>query len=105
MAILIRFFQGKVRQLRCSGLLTSKGTLWNQSETMRSSTKPLGMSKTAENNQKDDFQRIQKSAKLLSMHNSSVSNYFSLKPNYFISYILKIGLFICDIHVRIILNE
>ena len=28
---------------------------------MRSSTKPLGMSKTAENNQKDDFQRIQKS--------------------------------------------
>ena len=28
---------------------------------MRSSTKPLGMSKTEENNQKDDFQRIQKS--------------------------------------------
>ena len=45
----MHFFQGKVRHLRCSGLLTSKGTLWNQSETMRTSKKLSILSKTAKN--------------------------------------------------------
>ena len=39
-------FKGYGRDSSCSGLLTCQGTLWNQSETMRTSKKPSGMSKT-----------------------------------------------------------
>ena len=46
-AVLTRFFQGNVRNLRCFGLLTCQGNLWNQSETVRTSKKLSGMSKTA----------------------------------------------------------
>ena len=42
-----RFFQGNLRYLRCYGLLTCQGTLWNQSETMGTLKRLAGMSKTA----------------------------------------------------------
>ena len=34
-AVLTKFVHGYVRDSRCSGLLTCKGTLWNQSATMK----------------------------------------------------------------------
>ena len=54
-------FQGNVINLGCSWLLACHRTIWNHSETMRTLTKLSEMLETEENNQKDDFPRIQKS--------------------------------------------
>ena len=55
--VLTHFFHGYGRDSSCSGLLTCQGNLWNQSETMRTSKDPSGISKMANNGQKGDFQR------------------------------------------------
>ena len=44
-------FKGYGRDSSCSGLLTCKGTLWNQSETMNTSKKSSGKSITAKKGQ------------------------------------------------------
>ena len=55
--VLTHFFHGYGRDSSCSGLLTCQGNLWNQSEIMRTSKDPSGISKMANNGQKGDFQR------------------------------------------------
>ena len=56
-AVLTHFFQGYGRDSSCSGLLTCQGTLWNQSETMKTFQDPSGTSKRTKNSQIVDFQR------------------------------------------------
>ena len=55
--VLTHFFQGYGRNSSCSGLLTCQGSLWNQSETMRTFQDPSGTSKSAQNSQIGDFKR------------------------------------------------
>ena len=43
-AVLMHFFQGNRKNLIFSELCTYQGTLWNQSENMRTSKEPSGMS-------------------------------------------------------------
>ena len=50
-------FKGYGRDSSCSGLLTCQGTLWNQSEAIRTFQDPSGTSKRTQNSQIGDFQR------------------------------------------------
>ena len=47
MAVLTHFFKGYGRDSSCSLLIKCQGTLWNQSETMKTSKEPSGKSKRA----------------------------------------------------------
>ena len=42
MAVLTQYLKGYVTESSFSGLLTCQGTLWNQTETMKTSKKPSG---------------------------------------------------------------
>ena len=53
--VLTHLFHGYGSESSCSGLLTCQGSPWNQSETMRTSKDPSGISKKAKNGQKGDF--------------------------------------------------
>ena len=56
----MHFFQGYGRDSSCDGLLTRHGTLWNQSENMRTSKEPSGTSitaKKAQHGQMGNFKR------------------------------------------------
>ena len=55
--VLTHFFHGYGRASSCSRLIACQGNLWNQSETMRTSKDPSGISKMAKNGQKGDLKK------------------------------------------------
>ena len=63
---LVHIFHGYERESSCSGLLTCKGTLWNQSEAMRTSKEPSRTSQRVKNSQMGDFQRWRQSWRIFS---------------------------------------
>ena len=59
--VLTYLYKGYGIDLQCSGILACQGTLWNQSETMRTSREAPETSKRAKQRQMGDFQRRQQS--------------------------------------------